>query len=170
MDGSLLDIVIFLIATFAGGHFNIDQFRHAIERMNPAHYLDCGTDIRRYRRRRELHRRLFWNLGDAEVPVRYPPRQGWIGLAGLPQNPPRINPRRHPDRVDSLALNRRQLGLETKSTHLSRHEGGQLALARRLGIALVAHHAAKEGEAAASADAALSNARRDSVRSMYLRQ
>ena len=28
------------IATFAGGHFNIDQFRHAIERMNPAHYLD----------------------------------------------------------------------------------------------------------------------------------
>lgn len=28
------------IATFAGGHFNVDQFRHAIERMNPAHYLD----------------------------------------------------------------------------------------------------------------------------------
>ena len=28
------------IATFAGGHFNVDQFRHAIERMHPAHYLD----------------------------------------------------------------------------------------------------------------------------------
>ena len=28
------------IATFAGGHFNVDEFRHAIERMNPAHYLE----------------------------------------------------------------------------------------------------------------------------------
>lgn len=28
------------IAAFAGGHFNVDEFRHAIERMNPAHYLD----------------------------------------------------------------------------------------------------------------------------------
>jgi nitrile hydratase subunit beta len=24
---------------FAGGHYNVDQFRHAIERMEPAHYL-----------------------------------------------------------------------------------------------------------------------------------
>ena len=30
------------IATFAGGHFNVDQFRHAIERMGPAHYLDSS--------------------------------------------------------------------------------------------------------------------------------
>jgi len=28
------------IASFAGGHFNVDEFRHAIERMDPAHYLD----------------------------------------------------------------------------------------------------------------------------------
>lgn len=28
------------IATFAGGHYNVDEFRHAIERMNPAHYLE----------------------------------------------------------------------------------------------------------------------------------
>ena len=27
------------ITTFAGGHFNVDEFRHAIERMDPAHYL-----------------------------------------------------------------------------------------------------------------------------------
>jgi nitrile hydratase beta subunit-like protein len=27
------------IATFAGGHFNVDQFRHAIEKMDAAHYL-----------------------------------------------------------------------------------------------------------------------------------
>jgi nitrile hydratase beta subunit len=27
------------IAMFAGGHYNVDEFRHAIERMNPAHYL-----------------------------------------------------------------------------------------------------------------------------------
>ena len=27
------------IATFAGGHYNVDEFRHAIERMDPAHYL-----------------------------------------------------------------------------------------------------------------------------------
>jgi len=24
---------------FAGGHFNVDEFRHAIERMDAAHYL-----------------------------------------------------------------------------------------------------------------------------------
>ena len=27
------------VTTFAGGHFNVDQFRHAIEKMHPAHYL-----------------------------------------------------------------------------------------------------------------------------------
>jgi nitrile hydratase beta subunit len=27
------------IGTFAGGHFNVDEFRHAIERMDPAEYL-----------------------------------------------------------------------------------------------------------------------------------
>jgi nitrile hydratase subunit beta len=27
------------IGTFAGGHFNVDEFRHAIERMSPAEYL-----------------------------------------------------------------------------------------------------------------------------------
>ncbi len=27
------------VTTFAGGHFNVDEFRHAIERMDPAHYL-----------------------------------------------------------------------------------------------------------------------------------
>ncbi len=27
------------MAIFAGGHFNVDEFRHAIERMDPAHYL-----------------------------------------------------------------------------------------------------------------------------------
>jgi nitrile hydratase len=27
------------ILAFAGGHFNIDQFRSAIERMRPSHYL-----------------------------------------------------------------------------------------------------------------------------------
>ncbi|WP_321793558.1 nitrile hydratase subunit beta [Burkholderia pyrrocinia] len=26
-------------ALFAGGHFNVDEFRHAIERMDPVHYL-----------------------------------------------------------------------------------------------------------------------------------
>lgn len=30
------------IATFAGGNFNVDEFRHAIERMGPAHYLDSA--------------------------------------------------------------------------------------------------------------------------------
>ncbi|KEA63047.1 Cobalt-containing nitrile hydratase subunit beta [Marinobacterium lacunae] len=25
---------------FVGGHFNVDEFRHAIERMDPAHYLE----------------------------------------------------------------------------------------------------------------------------------
>ena len=28
------------VTTFAGGHFNVDEFRHAIECMDPAHYLD----------------------------------------------------------------------------------------------------------------------------------
>ena len=32
-----------MIATFAGGQFNVDQFRHAIERMAPAHYLESTT-------------------------------------------------------------------------------------------------------------------------------
>lgn len=27
------------LAVFAGGHYNIDEFRHAIERMGPAEYL-----------------------------------------------------------------------------------------------------------------------------------
>ncbi|WP_337096930.1 hypothetical protein [Mesorhizobium argentiipisi] len=27
------------IAVFAGGHFNVDEFRYAIERMEPADYL-----------------------------------------------------------------------------------------------------------------------------------
>lgn len=31
-----------MIATFAGGHYNVDQFRHGIERMDPAHYLDSS--------------------------------------------------------------------------------------------------------------------------------
>jgi nitrile hydratase beta subunit len=28
-----------MMATFAGGHFNVDQFRHGIERMDPIEYL-----------------------------------------------------------------------------------------------------------------------------------
>ena len=28
-----------MMATFAGGHYNVDQFRHGIERMDPAEYL-----------------------------------------------------------------------------------------------------------------------------------
>jgi len=28
-----------MMATFGGGHFNVDQFRHAIERMGPVEYL-----------------------------------------------------------------------------------------------------------------------------------
>jgi nitrile hydratase len=28
-----------MIATFGGGHYNVDEFRHGIERMDPAHYL-----------------------------------------------------------------------------------------------------------------------------------
>lgn len=28
-----------MISTFGGGNFNVDEFRHAIERMDPAHYL-----------------------------------------------------------------------------------------------------------------------------------
>lgn len=28
------------ILTFAGGHYNVDQFRNAIEQMDPVHYLD----------------------------------------------------------------------------------------------------------------------------------
>ena len=31
-----------MIATFAGGQFNVDEFRHAIERMDPAHYLESS--------------------------------------------------------------------------------------------------------------------------------
>jgi nitrile hydratase beta subunit len=31
-----------MIATFAGGNFNVDEFRHAIERMDPAHYLESS--------------------------------------------------------------------------------------------------------------------------------
>ena len=27
------------IATFGSGQYNVDEFRHGIERMNPAHYL-----------------------------------------------------------------------------------------------------------------------------------
>ncbi len=27
------------MAVFAGGHFNVDEFRHAIERMDAVHYL-----------------------------------------------------------------------------------------------------------------------------------
>ncbi len=30
------------ISTFAGGHFNVDMFRHAIEKMGPAHYLESS--------------------------------------------------------------------------------------------------------------------------------
>lgn len=30
------------VSAFAGGHFNVDQFRHAIERMAPAHYLESS--------------------------------------------------------------------------------------------------------------------------------
>lgn len=31
-----------MIATFGGGHFVVDEFRHAIERMAPAHYLETS--------------------------------------------------------------------------------------------------------------------------------
>ena len=30
------------ISCFAGGHYNVDEFRHAIERMDPAHYLQTS--------------------------------------------------------------------------------------------------------------------------------
>ena len=30
------------ISAFAGGHFNVDQFRHAIEKMDPVHYLESS--------------------------------------------------------------------------------------------------------------------------------
>lgn len=30
------------ISCFAGGHYNVDEFRHAIERMDPAHYLESS--------------------------------------------------------------------------------------------------------------------------------
>ena len=30
------------MATFAGGHYKVDEFRHAIERMDPAHYLESS--------------------------------------------------------------------------------------------------------------------------------
>lgn len=29
-------------ATFGGGHMNVDEFRHAVERMDPAHYLQSS--------------------------------------------------------------------------------------------------------------------------------
>lgn len=29
-------------ALFAGGHFNVDEFRHSIERMDPIHYLESS--------------------------------------------------------------------------------------------------------------------------------
>ena len=28
------------VTCFGGGHYNVDQFRHAIEKMGPAHYLE----------------------------------------------------------------------------------------------------------------------------------
>jgi nitrile hydratase len=31
-----------MIATFAGGNYNVDEFRHGIERMDPAHYLQSS--------------------------------------------------------------------------------------------------------------------------------
>lgn len=31
-----------MIATFAGGHYNVDEFRHGIERMDPAEYLESS--------------------------------------------------------------------------------------------------------------------------------
>ncbi len=30
------------VACFAGGQYNVDEFRHAIERMDPAHYLESS--------------------------------------------------------------------------------------------------------------------------------
>ena len=30
------------VTTFAGGHFNVDEFRHGIEQMAPAHYLESS--------------------------------------------------------------------------------------------------------------------------------
>jgi nitrile hydratase subunit beta len=27
------------VSVFGGGHYNVDEFRHAIEQMDPAHYL-----------------------------------------------------------------------------------------------------------------------------------
>ncbi len=30
------------IAAFAGGHYGVDEFRHAIERMGAAHYLNSS--------------------------------------------------------------------------------------------------------------------------------
>ena len=30
------------ILAFAGGHYNIDQFRYAIEKMYPSHYLESN--------------------------------------------------------------------------------------------------------------------------------
>ncbi len=31
-----------MLATFGGGHYNVDQFRHAIERMNAVEYLTAS--------------------------------------------------------------------------------------------------------------------------------
>ena len=28
------------VTTFAGGHFNVDEFRYGIEKIGPAHYLE----------------------------------------------------------------------------------------------------------------------------------
>jgi nitrile hydratase beta subunit len=30
------------VASFAGGHYNVDEFRHAIEKMAPAEYLQSS--------------------------------------------------------------------------------------------------------------------------------
>ena len=30
------------VSAFSSGHFNVDMFRHAIERMDPAHYLESS--------------------------------------------------------------------------------------------------------------------------------
>ncbi len=30
------------VASFAGGYYNVDEFRHAIEKIDPAHYLESS--------------------------------------------------------------------------------------------------------------------------------
>ena len=32
-----------MISTFAGGQYSVDEVRHAIERMDPAHYLASSS-------------------------------------------------------------------------------------------------------------------------------